>query len=373
MADLKISALPSATTPVTGTEVLPIVQSGSTRKVSIDNLTKGKTVNALSFDTDVAAAGVTLSGTTLAADGTNANININLTPKGTGTVVTSINGLAIPGFNTAATISNDNNGFVFSQYGQTPLKIRGIGPSGEKTQLIVGDGNTTTQPQYSFASDTDTGIFHTAGSLNRMSLVAGAVEGAAITATEAVVNDAGGNYDFRVEGDTQPNLLVCDASADRVGVGIATPATTFDVRGTTTATIRVGSSGPTGSSGDEFGNVEFYWSDTDAPEVKAKIYAKNVGSVGPLGGGAADLLIATTPAGGALTERARVTSAGNVVAGGSVALATNATNGFLYVPTCAGTPTGAPTAITGMAPIVVDTTNNKLYFYSGGAWRDAGP
>jgi hypothetical protein len=73
------------------------------------------------------------------------------------------------------------------------------------------------------------------------------------------------------------------------------------------------------------------------------------------------------------TERARITSTGNVVAGGSVALATTATDGFLYVPTCAGTPTGVPTTITGMAPIVVNTTNNKLYFYSGGAWRDAGP
>ena len=72
-------------------------------------------------------------------------------------------------------------------------------------------------------------------------------------------------------------------------------------------------------------------------------------------------------------ERMRITATGNVVAGGSVALATTATNGFLYVPTCAGTPTGTPTAITGMAPIVVNTTNNKLYFYSGGAWRDAGP
>jgi hypothetical protein len=73
------------------------------------------------------------------------------------------------------------------------------------------------------------------------------------------------------------------------------------------------------------------------------------------------------------TERMTITNTGNVVAGGSVALATTATDGFLYVPTCAGTPTGTPTAITGMAPIVVNTTNNKLYFYSGGAWRDAGP
>jgi hypothetical protein len=86
------------------------------------------------------------------------------------------------------------------------------------------------------------------------------------------------------------------------------------------------------------------------------------------------LAFGTRGSGGAnITERARITSTGNVVAGGSVALATTATDGFLYVPTCAGTPTGVPTAITGMAPIVVNTTNNKLYFYSGGAWRDAGP
>jgi hypothetical protein len=73
------------------------------------------------------------------------------------------------------------------------------------------------------------------------------------------------------------------------------------------------------------------------------------------------------------TERMRITLTGNIVAGASAALATTATDGFLYVPTCAGTPTGVPTSITGMVPIVVNTTNNKLYFYSGGAWRDAGP
>ena len=82
MADAKISALTGASTPVAGTEELPIVQSGSTKKVSIDNLTKGRTVNATTFDTDVAAAGLTLSGTTLAADGTDATININITTKG---------------------------------------------------------------------------------------------------------------------------------------------------------------------------------------------------------------------------------------------------------------------------------------------------
>ena len=58
---------------------------------------------------------------------------------------------------------------------------------------------------------------------------------------------------------------------------------------------------------------------------------------------------------------------------GTAAIATNATDGFLYIPTCAGTPTGTPTTQTGTSPLVVDSTNNKLYFYSGGSWRDAGP
>jgi hypothetical protein len=76
--------------------------------------------------------------------------------------------------------------------------------------------------------------------------------------------------------------------------------------------------------------------------------------------------------GGGSTDYINIDSSGNTTAGAGT-LATNATNGFLYVPTCAGTPTGTPTAKSGYAPIVVNTTNNKLYFYSGGAWRDAGP
>ena len=46
MADKKISALTAATTPLAGSEVLPIVQGASTVKVSVNNLTAGKTVPA---------------------------------------------------------------------------------------------------------------------------------------------------------------------------------------------------------------------------------------------------------------------------------------------------------------------------------------
>jgi hypothetical protein len=74
----------------------------------------------------------------------------------------------------------------------------------------------------------------------------------------------------------------------------------------------------------------------------------------------------------ATTVQLTIDQNNNIVAN-NAAVATNATNGFFYVAGCAGTPTGAPTAYTGRVPIVVDTTNHKLYFYSGGSWRDAGP
>jgi len=46
MADKKISALTGATTPLAGTEVLPIVQGSATVKVSVANLTAGRAISA---------------------------------------------------------------------------------------------------------------------------------------------------------------------------------------------------------------------------------------------------------------------------------------------------------------------------------------
>lgn len=79
---------------------------------------------------------------------------------------------------------------------------------------------------------------------------------------------------------------------------------------------------------------------------------------------ASSIVFGTNNAAGARLE---IDSAGNVILG-SAALATNATDGFLYVDTCAGTPTGVPTGKTGRTALVYDTTNNKLAIYNG-AWK----
>lgn len=69
MADVKISQLPIATTPLDGTEVLPIVQSATTTQVSIANVTAGRAVSAssLTLTTPLAA---TSGGTGLSSLGT---------------------------------------------------------------------------------------------------------------------------------------------------------------------------------------------------------------------------------------------------------------------------------------------------------------
>lgn len=57
MADKKISALTAATTPLAGTEALPIVQSGTTVKVSIADVTAGRAVSATRISADLGAVG----------------------------------------------------------------------------------------------------------------------------------------------------------------------------------------------------------------------------------------------------------------------------------------------------------------------------
>jgi hypothetical protein len=77
--------------------------------------------------------------------------------------------------------------------------------------------------------------------------------------------------------------------------------------------------------------------------------------------------IAATPSNGLGTEVVSWTNLDSVVCNHH-AISTSATDGFLYIATCAGTPTGVPTTFTGRVPMVYDTTNNKFYIYNSG-WK----
>jgi hypothetical protein len=272
MADVKISALPAATTPLAGTELVPIVQSGVTSKVSVDNLTAGKTVAA----------------STVNVDANTASAAVRITQTGAG------NALVVED-----SASPDATPFVVTADGTVVVGNTAAGATAYDVQSLTGDGASYLAQRY---------VSGTGGSFIRLDKSRSATIG-----TNTIVN-----------------------------------------------------------SGDTLGTVEFRGADGTSFVPAAQIVVAVDGTPGTNDMPGRLVFSTTADGSSSVTERMRIDNAGNVRVG-TAALATTATNGFLYVPTCAGLPTGIPTAITGLAPIVVDSTNNKLYFYSGGAWRDAGP
>lgn len=84
------------------------------------------------------------------------------------------------------------------------------------------------------------------------------------------------------------------------------------------------------------------------------------------------IAFATTPSGStARVERMRISASGEIIVG-TAALSTSATAGFIWIPSCAGAPSGSPTApYTNAAALVADTTNSRLYVRIGSTWKYA--
>ena len=129
MANSKISALTSATTPLAGTETLPIVQSGATKQVSVANLTVGRTVTA---------SGVNVTG---------AGGLLNTDTTGTGTAHTYYKDNAVSwvgGVGTKVPGGSAQSAIVFSKYDGAWTQLASISGSGltlNSGNVIVNSGN----------------------------------------------------------------------------------------------------------------------------------------------------------------------------------------------------------------------------------------
>lgn len=189
-----------------------------------------------------------------------------------------------------------------------------------------------------------------------------------------------GDDDFHIkvspDGSQWFDAVIIDKDTGNIGVGIS-PAYIFHlVRSSNTSERLLVANFNAGASAQAALQVSSNAGSASFQQVSTAAggYCQFVGN------GAGGFYIDATHASGGVT---RFRTAGSLVAllldanqnviVGSGALATTAGNGFLYVPGCPGPPTGTPATQAGRVPIVVDTTNHKLYFYSGGAWRDAGP
>ena len=104
MADVKISALPAATTPLAGTEPVPLVQSGATKKATVNDLmqaqfaanivTESGTTRTLSAS-DMQKIIYCTSGSAVTincAAGLGAGFNVTIIQGGAGKVTVAANG-----------------------------------------------------------------------------------------------------------------------------------------------------------------------------------------------------------------------------------------------------------------------------------------
>jgi hypothetical protein len=172
MADVKISGLPASTTPLAGTEVLPIVQSGTTKQVSIANVTAGRDVSALSITSPTYKAANSAGGALQNASGVNqiqwgagggsnvsvdvaitinpANAAVAISPTGTGTVAISPAGALTINPTAASTINNTSIGATTASTGRftSVTATTGsvvIGTSGQGIDFSATPGTGTSE------------------------------------------------------------------------------------------------------------------------------------------------------------------------------------------------------------------------------------
>jgi len=128
MANTTITALPAATTPLTGTEVVPIVQSGVTKKVAVSNIGGGSgTVTSVGIS---APAFLSVGGSPVTTSGT-----LALTYSGTA--------LPVANGGTGQTTANAAlNGLLPSQSGQSGKVLSTDGTNTTWT-AVTGTGTVT--------------------------------------------------------------------------------------------------------------------------------------------------------------------------------------------------------------------------------------
>ena len=141
-----------------------------------------------------------------------------------------------------------------------------------------------------------------------------------------VFNESGAAVDFRIEGDTDANLFFLDGSADKIGIGTSSPATTLHVL-QDSAKIQLESNGSdTGvqlildgarTSNGTVGDIVF----ENAHDTVAMIRAERVGG----NNDAADMSFYTQVTGGSNAEKMRIAS------DGKVGIGTTSAAGMLHV------------------------------------------
>jgi len=214
MADVKISGLPASTTPLAGTEVLPIVQGGVTKKVASDDLTvKNIRSNATSGVLQVTGPG---TGTTRVMTTPDANFTAARTDAGQ--TFTGVNTFTSPKIITDISDTNGNE------------LIKVTATASAVNEITVANAATGNNPVLSATgSDTNIGITLTPKGTGNAVLTSGNL---------AVAN--GNGIDFSLTPGTGTSELLADYEHGTFTIAFAADSGTITLNASTMLYTKVG-------------------------------------------------------------------------------------------------------------------------------------
>jgi len=128
-----------------------------------------------------------------------------------------------------STITTWDNAGIVSALGVQDVSNKSFGAS------IFYDGTTINANQglndTTIKGTSDASLFVADGSADRIGIGAATPSAKLNVEGSVIINDLGADVDVRIEGDTDANLFFTDASTDRVGVGTNTPTAKLNVEG----------------------------------------------------------------------------------------------------------------------------------------------